>query len=63
MTEEERAYNSPDFTAAAPTPTNPGESMPAKVGAQAPEFDAMTLDGKAFRLSDFRGKRLVVMMT
>jgi peroxiredoxin len=63
MTEEERAYNSPDFTAAAPTPTNPGESMPAKVGAQAPEFDAMTLDGKAFRLSDFRGKRHVVMMT
>jgi peroxiredoxin len=62
MTEEERAYNSAEFTVAA-TPLNPGETMPAKVGAQAPEFEATTLDGKNFRLSDFRGKRHVVIMT
>ena len=63
MTDEERVYNSPDFTVAAPAPTNPGEAMPAKVGAPAPEFEVTTLEGKAFRLSDFRGKRHVVIMT
>ena len=63
MTDEERVYNSPDFTVAAPAPTNPGEAMPAKVGAPAPEFEVTTLERKAFRLSDFRGKRHVVIMT
>jgi peroxiredoxin len=61
MTEEERAYNSEEFTAAAPT--HPGETMPAKVGAQAPEFEATTLEGGMFRLSDLRSKRHVVVMT
>ena len=63
MTDEERAYNSPDFTVAATATTNPGESMPAKVGAPAPEFEALTLDGKIVRSSDFRGKMHIVMMT
>ena len=62
MTDEERVYNS-EFAVAAPAATNPGETMPAKVGAPAPEFEASTLDGKIVRLRDFRGKRHVVMMT
>lgn len=62
MTEEERAYNSAEFTVAAAS-LGPGETMPAKVGAQAPEFEAATLDGKLLRSSDFRGKRHVVIMS
>jgi alkyl hydroperoxide reductase subunit AhpC len=63
MTDEERAYNASEFIAAAPAATNPAEAMPAQVGAAAPEFDARTLDGIPVRLSDFRGKRHVVIMT
>jgi len=63
MTDEERAYNSEEFTAAAPAPTNPGETLAAKVGGAAPDFEATGLDGKIVRLSDFRGERHVVMMT
>lgn len=62
MTKEERDYNSPDFTVTAGA-TNPSETLPAKVGVIAPEFEATALDGKIVRLSDFRGKRHVVMMT
>ena len=62
MNEQERAYNLEDFTAAAPAKTHPGESLAAKVGAAAPEFEAFRLDGSAMRLSDFRGGRHVVMM-
>ena len=63
MTEEERAYNSTDFSVAAPEMTNPGESLAAKVGAAAPDFEATTLEEKPFRLSDLRGKRHTVVMT
>jgi peroxiredoxin len=63
MTDEKRGYNSPDFAGAASAATNPGETMPAKVGAAAPDFEAATLDGKIVRLNDFRGKRHVVIMT
>jgi peroxiredoxin len=63
MTDEEREYNTEEFIAAAPAPTNPGETMAAKVGVAAPDFDATTLDGEIVRLRDFRGKRHVVMMT
>ena len=63
MTDEERAYNSEEFTAAATAPTSLGETLPAKVGAAAPDFEASTLDGKVVRLSDFRGKSHVVMVT
>jgi peroxiredoxin len=63
MTDEERAYNSEEFTAVAAAPANPGETMAAKVGLVAPEFEASNLDGKIVRLRDFRGKRHVVMMT
>jgi peroxiredoxin len=63
MTDEERAYNSEEFAATGPTSTNPGETMAAKVGVAAPDFEAWTVDGTAIRLSDFRGKRHVVIMT
>jgi AhpC/TSA family len=63
MTDEERAYNLAEFTTAAAPATNPGETMAAKVGIAAPEFEASTVDGAVIRLSDFRGKGHVVMMT
>ena len=37
--------------------------MPAKVGVAAPDFEASTVDGAVVRLSDFRGRRHVVLMT
>ena len=63
MNDAERAYNLAEFSAAAPPATNPGETMTAKVGVAAPDFEASTVDGAVIRLSDFRGKRHVVMMT
>jgi peroxiredoxin len=62
MDETERAYNLETFSAG-PAPINPGEAMPAKVGTMAPDFTAPMLDGTMMSLSDFRGRRHVVMMT
>jgi alkyl hydroperoxide reductase subunit AhpC len=62
MNDAERAYNLETF-AASPAPTNPGETMAAKVGVAAPDFVAPALDEKMVSLSDFRGKRHVVIMT
>ena len=45
MNQQERIYNLAEFAAAAPAAANPGESLPAKVGAAAPEFQATTIDG------------------
>ena len=63
MTDEERAYNLEDFSIAAPAPTNPGETMAAKIGLPAPDFEARDLNGGVVRLAQFGGKRQVVMMT
>lgn len=63
MNEEERIYNQEEFIAAAPGAANPGESLPAKIGVVAPEFEATTVDGQTIRLSGFRGKRHLVIMT
>jgi alkyl hydroperoxide reductase subunit AhpC len=63
MNDEEHAYNVEVFAATTPTPTNPGETLAAKVGVMAPDFAAPTLDGTMVSLSDFRGKRHVVIMT
>jgi peroxiredoxin len=63
MNDAERAYNLEDFAAAAPVKNNPGETLPARVGTAAPEFQAFQLDGSVIRLSDFRGRRHVVLMT
>jgi peroxiredoxin len=62
MNQQERAYNLAEFAAGANV-INPGETMPAQVGAAAPEFEAQTLDGTILRLSEFRGSKHVVMMT
>jgi alkyl hydroperoxide reductase subunit AhpC len=63
MNEQERAYNLDDFAAAAAPATHPGETLPAKVGVAAPEFEAFSLEGSTVRLMDFRGRRHVVIMT
>ena len=63
MNDAERAYNLEEFAAAASTANNPGETMAAKVGLAAPDFEAVTVDGAIARLGDFRGKRHVVLMT
>ena len=63
MNDPERAYNLEEFSAAPSPPANPGETMAAKVGLAAPEFEARTLNGETVRLSDFRGRRHVVLMT
>jgi alkyl hydroperoxide reductase subunit AhpC len=63
MNNAERAYNSEDFAAAGPAPINPSETMAARVGVAAPDFETTALDGTTVRLSAFRGKRHVVMMT
>jgi peroxiredoxin len=63
MNDEERAYNLEEFAAAGPTSTNPGETMAAKVGVAAPDFEARTPDGTVIRLTDFRRNRHVVIMT
>src|SRR6185295_13992553 len=41
----------------------PGVALPAQVGIAAPEFEAVALDGTTVRLSDFRARSHVVMMT
>ena len=60
MNDQERAYNLEEFVASS---VNPGETMAAKVGIAAPDFEASSLDGTAVRLSDFCGTRHVVIMT
>ena len=58
---EASAYNSPDFVFARGVPDNPGETMPAIVGAPAPDFEAVSLDGGTVRLSGLRGRYVVIM--
>lgn len=62
MNDAERAYNLEEFAAGA-NAANPGDTLPAQVGSAAPEFAAAALDGTTVRLSDFRGRSHVVMMT
>jgi alkyl hydroperoxide reductase subunit AhpC len=63
MNDEERAYNLQEFAASPPTPINPGETMAARIGVMAPDFEAASLDGPPVRLGDLRGRRHVVIMT
>lgn len=63
MTEQEAAYNDPDFyVRTSPDLTRLGETLAAKVGAAAPEFEVNLLDGGTFRLADARDQRHVVLM-
>ena len=63
MNAAERNYNLAAFFAAAPAVTHPGETMAAKIGLSAPEFEAEDLNGATVRLADFCDKRHLVMMT
>ena len=63
MNDQERNYNLSEFASAVPTSSNPGETMAAKVGLPAPDFEAWGLDEAMVRLSDFRDKRHAVLMT
>ncbi len=62
MDDAARAYNTPDFSLRLPDATRLGDTLPARVGDAAPEFEAPFLDGEAFRLSDARGQQHVVLM-
>ena len=63
MNDQERNYNLPEFASSVPTGSSPGETMAAKIGILAPDFEACAFDGTVVRLSDFRGKHHVVLMT
>lgn len=57
------AYNTPRFALRVPPDIGRiGETLPARVGVAAPEFEAQLLDGGTFRLADARGRRHVVLM-
>jgi alkyl hydroperoxide reductase subunit AhpC len=60
-TAEARSYNSPHFVFAAGVPARVGETLPARVGEPAPDFAATALDGQPVRLSDLRGKHVVMI--
>jgi thiol-disulfide isomerase/thioredoxin len=53
-----KVWTAADVAAATPKPEPKVELL--KVGAQAPDFVSQTLDGKDVRLSDFRGKVVVL---
>ena len=61
MTDPASAYNLPDFEAHRRAATL-ADTLGAKVGSPAPDFDAVLLDGGNVRLQDARGKRHVVLM-
>lgn len=57
------AYNNADFAVRIPPDlARLGETLPARLGTLAPEFEAQRLDGGTFRLADARGRRHVVLM-
>src|SRR5262249_58732731 len=63
MNDQELNYNLPEFASAVPSSSNPGETMAAKVGVPAPDFEVWALDGTRVGVRDFGGKRHVVLMT
>ena len=62
MNDQARAYNKPDFSIQLPDLARLGETLPARVGEPAPEFEAPTVDGSTVRLADALGQRHVVLM-
>src|SRR5438552_3944276 len=62
MDDATRAYNTPDFSLRLPDATRLGDTLPARVGDAAPDFEAPILDGEVFRLSDARGQQHIVLM-
>jgi hypothetical protein len=61
-TDQESAYNTPDFWLKMPDMTRLGNTLPAQVGQPAPPFEVATLDGQRVRLGDLLGAGHVVMM-
>jgi peroxiredoxin len=55
-------YNVPDFEVHRRNSAQLADTLDAKVGAPAPDFEAVLLDGGSVRLGDKRGKRHVVLM-
>jgi peroxiredoxin len=62
MSDPAAAYNSPDYVLERPARDRLGETLPARVGQMAPEFDAQLLDGGTFRLRDARDTAHVVLL-
>lgn len=57
------AYNDTDFVVRAPRDlARLGETLAARVGATAPNFEAQLLDGGTFKLADVKGRRHLVLM-
>ena len=62
MSDQAKAYNTPDFKIKLPEPDRLGETIPVRVGAMAPDFEAPILDGQVVRLSNLRAQGHVVLM-
>lgn len=62
LSEQARAYNTPDFTLRMPDLARLGETIPLRVGETVPDFEAELLEGGTFRLHDSRGREDVVLM-
>jgi len=62
MNAEEQAYNAPEYALKLPALERLNETMPVRVGAMAPDFEASDLDGRNVRLRDLRGRHVVLMM-
>jgi len=62
MSEQAKPYNTPDFKIQFPEPDRLGETIPVRVGAMAPEFEAPLLGGQVVRLRDLRDQGHVVLM-
>ena len=62
MADQTSQYNSPDFKIKLPEADQLGETIPVRVGAMAPDFEATDLEGKAIRLRELRAKGHVVLM-
>lgn len=63
MTEAERLYNLDEFATTVPTAAHASETLVAKVGVAAPEFEAQLLDGQNVSLSELRSQGHLVIMT
>jgi hypothetical protein len=59
-TTHESAATSDSTAAAKPTGSDPAVAVGLEVGNRAPDFEAKDIEGVAFKLSDYRGKVVVL---